>query len=66
MERFKYKYVLLNNNMKKTIVKDNKIKVTLSLSPEVINNFKNYCKKRGMKVSSKVELMIKDELSREI
>ncbi len=52
--------------MKKTIVKDNKIKVTLSLSPEVINNFKNYCKKRGMKVSSKVELMIKDELSREI
>jgi hypothetical protein len=43
----------------------NKIKVTLSLSPDVLDKFKKYCEKRGMKVSSKVELMIKEELEKE-
>ena len=42
----------------------NKIKVTLSLNPDVLSKFKRYCEKRGMKVSSKVELMIKEEIEK--
>ena len=59
IEIFKYYCVLVNNSMV------NKIKVTLSLSPDVLDKFKKYCEKRGMKVSSKVELMIKEELEKE-
>lgn len=43
----------------------NKIKVTLSLSPEILAKFKKYCERRGMKVSTKIELMIKEELEKE-
>lgn len=43
---------------------DKKIKVTLSVDGDSFRNFKEYCKKRGMKVSSKIDLMIKDELKK--
>ena len=42
----------------------NKIKVTLSLSPDTINKFKKYCERKGMKVSTKIELMIREEIKR--
>jgi len=43
----------------------NKIKVTMSLNPEILTKFKKYCEKRGMKVSTKIELMIKEEIAKE-
>lgn len=39
-----------------------KTKVTLSIDKEVLEAFKKYCEERGMKVSAKVELFMKEEL----
>ena len=37
-----------------------KIKVSMTIEEEVYENFKNYCKRNGMKISTKVELMMKE------
>lgn len=39
-----------------------KTKVSMTIDEQVFNNFKNYCKKNGMKVSTKVELLMKETL----
>jgi|GEM_PF-3761218 len=43
---------------------DKKKKITLTIDRKIYNNFMQYCKERGMKVSPKIELMIKIELKR--
>jgi len=45
---------------------EKKKKITLTIDREVHNRFTNYCRERGMKVSSKVELMIKDLLMEDL
>lgn len=37
-----------------------KIKVSMTVSKDVLNAFKEYCNKHGMKVSTKVEQMMKE------
>ena len=39
-----------------------KQKISMSIDEEVYNNFKDYCKRNGMKVSTKVELLMKDSV----
>ncbi len=41
-----------------------KEKITLTIEKDIRNKFAQYCKERGMKVSSKVELLIKGELKK--
>ena len=37
-----------------------KKKISMTIDEDVYNSFKNYCTKNGMKVSTKVELLMKD------
>jgi len=39
------------------------MKVTLSVDRKIFKEFSDYCKKRGMKISPKVEIMMKKEIS---
>lgn len=39
-----------------------KQRISLTIDKEVYQKFLKYCKERGMKISSKVEVMIKKEL----
>jgi len=39
-----------------------KQKVSMTLDKNVYEQFKNYCQKNGMKVSTKVELLMKEAL----
>ena len=34
----------------------------MTIDKEIYNQFKNYCQKNGMKVSTKVELLIKETI----
>jgi len=38
-----------------------KIKVSMTVSKDVLNAFKEYCNKNGMKVSTKVEQMMREK-----
>ena len=40
-----------------------KVKVSMTIDEEVLQAFKIYCSERGMKISSKVELMMKEKVS---
>jgi hypothetical protein len=61
--RLKYYYVLVHNSMvKKKREEDKKLKITLSVDRNSFNKFKSYCAGRGMKVSSKIDLMMKREI----
>jgi len=40
-----------------------KKRINLTIDKEIYQNFKKYCEKRGMKVSSKIELYMKKELN---
>lgn len=51
--------------VKKKDEKDKKIKITLSVDRNIFRKFKEYCGERGMKVSSKVELMMKRGVSKD-
>jgi antitoxin component of RelBE/YafQ-DinJ toxin-antitoxin module len=37
-----------------------KIKISMTIDEEVFEDFKEYCKQNGMKISTKVELLMKD------
>jgi len=37
-----------------------KIKVSMTIDKDVYEDFREYCKQNGMKISSKVELMMQD------
>lgn len=37
-----------------------KTKVSMTIDKDVYDQFRNYCKQNGMKVSSKVELLMKE------
>ena len=39
-----------------------KVKVSMTIDDEVFAAFKNFCKQNGMKVSTKVEQLMKDNL----
>jgi len=39
-----------------------KKRVNITLDEKLIKKFQEYCKKRGMKVSSKIEILIKKEI----
>ena len=41
-----------------------KERINITIEKELIKKFQEYCKKRAMKVSSKIELMIKEELEK--
>lgn len=44
-------------------VSDKKLKITLSVNRKIFKEFSKYCKERGMKISPKVEIMMKKEIS---
>jgi len=50
--------------VRKKSEEEKKKKITLTIDRSVYSNFIEYCKERGMKVSSKVEIMIKKELKK--
>ena len=37
-----------------------KIKVSMTIDEDVYNDFKDFCKRNGMKISTKVDLMMKE------
>jgi antitoxin component of RelBE/YafQ-DinJ toxin-antitoxin module len=37
-----------------------KIKISMTIDNDVYSAFKEYCKRNGMKISTKVELLMKD------
>ena len=39
-----------------------KVKVSMTIDEEVFASFKNFCKQNGMKVSTKVEQMMKENV----
>ena len=39
-----------------------KIKISLTVEEDVYSRFKEYCKKNGMKVSTKVEIMMTEQM----
>lgn len=39
-----------------------KLKVSMTIDEEIFAAFKNFCKQNGMKVSTKVEQLMKDNL----
>jgi metal-responsive CopG/Arc/MetJ family transcriptional regulator len=41
-----------------------KKRINITLEEKLIKRFQDYCKKRGMKVSTKIELLIAKELKR--
>ncbi len=40
-----------------------KMKITLSVNRKIFKEFSKYCEERGMKISPKVEIMMKKEIS---
>ena len=40
------------------------VKVSMTIDKDVFSSFKSYCQKNGMKVSSKVEQLFKETLSK--
>ena len=40
----------------------NKKRVTITIDPDTHKNFKEHCEQRGMKISSKIELLMKETL----
>lgn len=49
--------------VKKKTESEKKMKITLSIDRNVFREFNEYCKERGMKISPKVEIMMKKEIS---
>lgn len=43
-----------------------KDKLTLTIDKKTLETYKKYCEERGMKVSAKVELFMKEELKNAI
>ena len=41
----------------------NKIKISLSVDGAVFDSFRDYCYQNGMKISTKIEQLIKEELT---
>ncbi len=39
-----------------------KKKISMTIDDDVFENFKNYCRKNGMKISTKVESMMRETL----
>ena len=39
-----------------------KIKVSMTIEEEVYGNFKDFCKRNGMKISTKVELLMRETM----
>ena len=39
-----------------------KIKVSMTIEEGVYDNFKDFCKRNGMKISTKVELLMKETM----
>jgi len=37
-----------------------KIKISMTIDKDILNDFKGYCKENGMKLSPKVEVMMKN------
>jgi len=37
-----------------------KKKISMTIDEDIFNDFKSYCEKNGMKISTKVELLMKD------
>jgi len=48
--------------VKKKAEKDKKMKITLSVDRNIFKKFRGYCESKGMKISSKVELMMREEV----
>jgi len=42
----------------------NKIKLTLSINSELLNKYKEYCKKEGMILSRQVEKFMEEQLKK--
>lgn len=40
-----------------------KERITISIDKKIIKKYKDYCKKKGLKVSPQVELFIKSQLN---
>lgn len=43
--------------------RDKKMKITLSVDRNIFREFSEYCRERGMKISPKIEIMMKKEIS---
>ncbi len=39
-----------------------KVKVSMTIDVDVFKNFKEFCKKNGMKISTKVEIMMRQTI----
>lgn len=52
------------NMVKKKPEHEKKRKVTITLDPKIYEKFITHCDERAMKVSSKIELLIKKELEK--
>lgn len=39
-----------------------KKKITITIDEDIFESFKSYCKQHGMKISTKVELLMKDSV----
>jgi len=37
-----------------------KINVTMTIDEKVLDNFKSYCRQNGMKISTRVEIMMRE------
>ncbi len=42
-----------------------KKRINITIDDKLVEQFQDYCKKNAMKVSSKIELLIKDEIKNE-
>lgn len=42
----------------------NKKRVTVTIDPDIHKKFKEHCERRGMKISSKIELLMKEALGK--
>ena len=41
-------------------------KISMTIEEEIFNNFKKYCKDNGMKISTRVELLMKKDINTNI
>jgi uncharacterized protein (DUF4415 family) len=54
-----YCYFKLSATWGKKLVK---IKISMTIDKDVFENFKNFCKQNGMKISTKVELLMRESV----
>jgi len=48
----------------KTNKEQTRKKITLTISPKVVEKYKTYCDENGMNVSKRIELLMKNDLKR--